>query len=75
MIVLQCERVKLHARGMQAVCQLRHKPLAVIIIPEDDSPPIAAAGDVVNSIREIVSWWLCHAQRVVPAPMAGHSES
>ena len=44
MILHQGESVKLHARRVQAVRQLREKPLAVIVIPEDDSPPIATAG-------------------------------
>ena len=35
MIVHEGEGVKLHARRVQAVCQLREKPLAVIVTPED----------------------------------------
>jgi hypothetical protein len=64
MILHQGESVKLHARRVQAVCQLREKPLAVIIAPEDDSPSIATAGDMVDGIRKIDAWWACHAVRI-----------
>ena len=70
----QHEGVKLYARRVQAVCQLREKPLAVIVAPEDDSPRIATAGDMVNGVRKIDAWWACHAVSVSFSPTVGNRE-
>jgi hypothetical protein len=53
MILQQGESVKSHARRVQAVCQLRAKPPAVIIVSKEHPPSVAPAGDTVNGIRRI----------------------
>jgi len=75
MILHEGESVKLHARHVQAVCQLREKPLAVVVTPEDETPPIATAGDMVNGIRKVDTWWACRAVRVSSSPTVGNTES
>ena len=70
----QHEGVKLYARHVQAVRQLREKPLAVTVAPEDDSPRIATAGDMVNGVRKIDAWWAYHAVGVSFSQSVGNRD-
>ena len=75
MILHKGKSIKLHARNMQAVCQLGEKPLAVIGTPEDESPTIATARDMINGVRKIDAWWTCHVITVSLVPTVDNRES
>ena len=60
MVVHEHVGVEHDACELQVVRQLAEKPLAVVVTPEDLRSAVAAAGNMIDGVREIDAWWAWH---------------
>ena len=60
MIVEHGEGVEHDSRRIHTVGELAEEPLTIVVRPINLLPPVAAAGDVVECVREVNAWRACH---------------